>query len=277
MASLNYNVLAFGASRNIGYLSALRLLERGATVTFVLRSTAVFDNDALIQSYVKSGHARLLKGDATKEEDTRRAWNEAGVVDVLFFSVGGTPSFSVTKGIVIEPRNLVTQCILNVLCTMPTYSDAPQPRIIAISSTGLTPTAHAALPLLMKPMYTMLNVPHKDKVGLERVIAHCAGWAWNSEADGEPTADIMGERWMEREGLPGPGTLKHVLIIRPAFLTDGKCVADKVESTGKGKMYRVSENELGGYTISRKDIAHFIADALGRWDEFENKHVNVAY
>ncbi|KAJ7746829.1 hypothetical protein DFH07DRAFT_923958 [Mycena maculata] len=282
MASLKLNVLAVGASRNIGYFSAVRLLDKGATVTFLLRSPAVFDDDALIQGYIKSGHVRLVKGDATKEEDTRRAWNEAGVVDALIFSVGkylrGTPSFSILKGIVIDQPNLCAQSILNVLCTMPTYADAPQPRIIVISSIGLTRTAHDALPHLIKPMYSMLNGPHRDKIGMERVLAHCAGWTWNSKADGEPGADIVGEGWRERPGLPAPGTLKRVLVIRPALLTDGKCVADKVAASGKEKKtYRVSEEELGGYTISRKDTAHFVVDALARWDEFENKRVNVAY
>ncbi|KAJ7130180.1 hypothetical protein C8R44DRAFT_829667 [Mycena epipterygia] len=276
MASLS--ILTFGASRNIGYFSAVRLLEKGATVTFLLRSPAVFDEDALIQGYVKSGKARLLKGDATNEADTRRAWNEAGVVDAVFFSVGITPTFHIFKGLVFESRNLVTQCMLNVLCTMPTYTDAPQPKIIVISSTGLTPTAHAALPLLIKPLYSLLDVPHTDKIGMERAIAYCSGWKWNSEADGEPTSDIMGEGWMQRKGLPAPGTLKDVLVIRPALLTDGQCVADRVEAKGKGKSYRVSQEELGGYTISRKDVAHLAVDALARWEEFANKRiVNVAY
>jgi hypothetical protein len=102
------NVLTFGASRNIGYFAAIRLLgelhltlyslcrpliylflaEKGATVTFLLRSTAIFDEDLVIQGYVKAGTARLVKGDALNEADTRRAWAEAGVVDVVIFSVG---------------------------------------------------------------------------------------------------------------------------------------------------------------------------------------------
>lgn len=273
------NILAFGASRNIGYLSAVRLLENGATVTFLLRTPAVFDKDALIQRHLKSGKARLVKGDATNEADTRRAWEEAGVVDAVIFSVGGVPSFSVSQGMTINPHNLVTQCVLNVLCSMPTYHNAPQPRIIAISSIGLSPAGHKALPCLMKPLYSMLDSdggPHKDKVGLERVLYHCAGWAWDPTIE-EPGSDIMGGGWMHRPGLPPSGTLKRVLVVRPAWLTDGKCVADEVQATGKGKSYRVSEEELGGYTISRRDIAHFVVDALTRWDEFENKHVNVGY
>jgi hypothetical protein len=57
-------------------------------VTFLLRSPSIFDKDVLIQTYLKSGNARIVKGDATQEADTRRAWDEAGVVDAVLFSVG---------------------------------------------------------------------------------------------------------------------------------------------------------------------------------------------
>ncbi|KAJ6587188.1 hypothetical protein DFH09DRAFT_1142850 [Mycena vulgaris] len=276
MSSLN--ILTFGASRNIGYHAAIRLLAKGATVTFLLRSPSIFDGDSTIQNYVKSGHARLLKGDATNEADTQRAWDQAGVVDAVIFTVGGTPSFSIRKGFVTKPHNLVTQCLLNVLCTMPTYADAPQPKIIALSSIGLTPAAHAALPLPLKPLYSMMGVPHRDKIAMERVIAHCAGWSWDSKKDSEPAIDLMGEGWTTRKGLPASGTLKHALVIRAGLLTDGSCVADEIEAGGKRKSYRVSEEELGGYTLSRKDAAHFVVDAIThRWDEFGNKRVNVTY
>ncbi|KAJ7163552.1 hypothetical protein C8R43DRAFT_989975 [Mycena crocata] len=271
------NILAVGASRpgNIGYYSAIRLLEKGATVTFLLRSPAVFDGDSTIQKFVRSGNVRLVKGDATNELDTKRAWDEAGMVDVLMFSVGGTPSFTL-RGFVIHPHNLVTQCMLSILCTMPTYSDALQPKIVIVSGGSLTPAAMAALPLLLKPVYAMITVPRLDKLGMERVVSHCAGWSWDTA---EPTADIMGgEDWMQRKGLPAKGSLKHVLIIRPALLTDGECVADKLAAQGNGKApYIVSEDDLSRYTMSRKDAAHFLVSALNRWDEFENKRVNIAY
>lgn len=152
---------------------------------------------------------------------------------------------------------------------MPTQS--PTPRIITLSSTGLTHDAHAALPLVLKPLYGyLLDIPHKDKLGAERAIAHLTGWKWD---DDEPGTDIMGEQWTERKGLPAPGALKEVLVVRPALLTDGICRADENKDA-----YRVKETELGGYTISRKDVAHFIADAaLNRWNEFSNKIVNIAY
>ncbi|KAF8969585.1 hypothetical protein BDZ97DRAFT_1653517 [Flammula alnicola] len=272
------NVLSIGGSRNIGYFSSVRFLESGATVTFLLRSPATFDSNETIQKYVKSGKARLLKGDALVKEDVQRSWNEAAKdapVDLLLFSVGGTPKFSITQGAVITPANLVTESLFNVLTTMPRTT--PQPRIITISSTGVTPTSHAALPLLLKPLYGyLLAIPHKDKVGAERLISYCTGWPWDTKNDGEPGEDIMGSNWTERQGLPAAGSLKRVLVVRPALLTDGECLAEKPGK--KGAPYRVSEQELGGWTVSRKDVAHFVADAvLTRWDEFENKRVSIAY
>lgn len=237
-----------------------------------------------MQSHIKAGRAHIVQGDALVLKDVEKAWETAkshratGVVDSILFTVGGFPSFSLTKGIVMDPPNLVTQCLLNVLCTVPTSTLAqPEgPRIIAISSTGLTKTSHKSLPLAWKPLYGyLLAEPHKDKVGAERAVAHCAGWSWNSKEDGEPGDAIMGgSDWASREGLPQPGTLKNVLIIRPALLTDGKCCADQ-----KGrKAYRVSTEELGSYTVSRRDVAHFVAEAItSRWDEFKGKCVNIGY
>lgn len=156
---------------------------------------------------------------------------------------------------------------------------SPQPRIITISSIGLTKTSHASLPLPLKPLYGyLLAVPHKDKVGAERLISHCAGWTWNTEEDGEPDEGIMGPNWTERPDLPEAGSLKRVLVIRPALLTDGECRAEKPGRDAGVPPYLVSEKELGKWTVSRKDTAHFVADAiLNRWSDFENKCVNIAY
>lgn len=162
---------------------------------------------------------------------------------------------------------------MNALITMPRTE--PQPRVITVSSIGLTKSSHAALPLLIKPVYGhFLEIPHRDKVGSERVIFHCGGWEWNAKDDGEPSDDVMGPNWRQREGLPAPGSLKSALVIRPALLTDGECQADNPKKKG----YRESEEELRGYTVSRKDVAHFIADAvLNKWSEYENKVINIAY
>ncbi|KAL1681719.1 hypothetical protein EV122DRAFT_205062 [Schizophyllum commune] len=272
------NILALGASKNIGYFTAIRLLDAGATVTFLLRNPAVFDEDEAIKKAVSSGKAFLVKGDGLNQGDVARAWAEAtshGPVDTLLFTVGGVPKgFSLTKGFIIEPHNLVTQCLLNTLCTIP--KDAPQPRIVVVSSIGLTKRSHSSLPLIFKPLYAhALAMPHRDKLGVERVLAHCAGLPWDASEE-EPADDIVGAGWRERQGLPGPGELKQVLIVRPALLTDGECKADK-KKEGR-EPYRAEEKELGGYTVSRKDVGHFIFKAVTTdWSKYGGKIINVGY
>ena len=103
------NIFALGASKNIGYFAAIRLLgepapfvrlplevlmlpaDAGATVTFLLRSPAVFDEDEAIKKAVRAGKAYLVKGDGLNQDDVARAWTEAishGHVDTVLFTVG---------------------------------------------------------------------------------------------------------------------------------------------------------------------------------------------
>ncbi|KAL0946448.1 hypothetical protein HGRIS_012671 [Hohenbuehelia grisea] len=271
------NVFAVGASKNIGYFTSLRLLAAGANITFLLRSTSAFDNDEKMQGYIKSGKAHLVKGDGLVREDVQKAWTAAskhGPIDLLLFTVGGVPSYSLLKGFVITPPNLVTQCLLNTLCTMPQQTD--QPKIVALTSMGISHSAHSKVPLALKPIYGYaLTEPHKDKLGAERLIAHVSGEPWDSKNWDEPKAEIMGgANWQQHEGLPQPGSLNRILVVRPAMFAGEGCEAEKP----KGKRYRVSEGDISGYTITREDVAHFIADAvLNRWDEYEGKRVNVVF
>ncbi|KAJ8457493.1 hypothetical protein ONZ45_g18290 [Pleurotus djamor] len=275
---MSLNILAIGASKNIGYHAASKFLALGHTVTFLLRSVSVFDADTSVQAYIKSGHAQLVKGDALVLADVRHAWEEAGrkgLVDVLLFTVGGAPSFHILKGAIITPPNLVTQCFANVLCTLPRTS--PLPKIVAISSSGLTKQGHDALPLALKPVYGyLLRLPHKDKLGLEVLAHHAAGMPWNGREDGEPSEEILEKHWKERPGMPKEGEVPRILVVRPAWLTDGESEAEKGD---RNPPYRVSEGkELSGYTVSRKDVAHFIVEAvIDRWSEFENKSVHIVY
>lgn len=198
----------------------------------------------------------------------------SAAADDLSADVGGTPKFELTKGFTISPPNLVTQSLINVLSTLPA-SFSP-PKIITISSTGPTKLSHSGLPLLLKPLYAYaLAGLHRDKLGAERVIAHCAGWSLEEVKVKE---NILGEddEWKER--LPKPGTLTRVVVIRPTLFTDGDCKADKVARTDGKEPYRVKEGCVRGYTISRKDVAHSMVEGiLADWQKWEGKCVGISY
>ncbi|TFY60016.1 hypothetical protein EVJ58_g5413 [Rhodofomes roseus] len=276
------NVFALGASRNIGYHAARRLLAKGATVTFLLRSTSAFDNDEVIQPYIRSGTARLVQGDALKADDVQRGWEAAqnakdGTIDLVLFSIGGTPTFHATKGFLVHPHDLCTKSLLNLVTTIPDALRTPsaQPRFVIISSIGITRAAHAELPLLLKPFYGyFLRGPHVDKLAMERVIAHCAGWRWDAET---PDTEILPATWTSLPNLPAFGELTHVVAIRPALLTSGACKADAKK--GRKEPYRLKDGELGdGYTISREDVAHFLVEGLlSNWAQWEGKAAHIAY
>lgn len=186
---------------------------------------------------------------------------------------GGSPEFQLTKGFVISPHNLVSQCLLNVLCEMPKTD--PLPKVITVSTIGVTRSSRAQVPIPLKIFYGyLISQPLQDKLGTERLIYHCAGWDWNPK-DGEPKEDILGKGWQEREGLPAPGQLKNAMVLRPAALNDGECVGDSGKA---GPPYRAAEGHVKGWSISRKDVAHFIFDAVtAHWDEYGNKQVSIAY
>lgn len=110
----------------------------------------------------------------------------------------------------------------------------------------------------------MLKVPHADKLGMEKAIHWSAGWEWK---DKEPPSTLLPEGWKERLG-GSEGWLKSAVIVRPTMLTDG------VE---KGK-YKTGENLSGLYSISRKDVAHFIANDLSQnWEKWDGKAVEIGY
>ena len=169
----------------------------------------------------------------------------------------------------------------------------------------------------MKLFYQWLLVePHTDKYAMERVLAHCSGSAWPEDAP-DYREDFLPADWQNLEGLPARGTLTNALIVRPAFLTDGKAKGDEADNEKqekkekkerkererkdkerrdkeekdkdkkhkkKGELpYRVCEGETAseGWTISRGDVAHFIAEIAlkdeSSWEKYQGKGVTLNY
>ncbi|KAH8804090.1 hypothetical protein DL96DRAFT_740116 [Flagelloscypha sp. PMI_526] len=275
-ATSSASIYTIGGSKNIGYFASLRLLDAGATVTFLLRNPSEFEKDSAITKYVSSGKARLVKGDALIEDDCRKGWAEAskdGPVDYMIFTVGAAPSFSLLKGgFVITPFNICTTAYLNAVSTIPANST---PNLICLSSVGIGKRSKSAIPLALKPVYAMLRHPFADKLGMERVAYHLGGMTWDEKDLGQPTTEIMGgSNWTERSGLPETGSYKNkVVVVRAAVLNDGACLSDTKENA-----YRATTDELGGYSISRQDTGYFVAQlCLGSWEKWGGKVVNVGY
>jgi hypothetical protein len=228
----------------------------------------------------------------------RRAWKAAGkggaregTVDFVITTVGeyliicfeycivlmcdlGGDSFSPTKGLYLDPPDLCTRALRALLSALPDHLRQPgsRPRIVALSSTGISEVGHAALPIVKRLTYpSLLAAPHRDMLCLELVLAHVSGhdgdWLpLTSRAE----AGILPGGWENLTGLPGAGQLPDAVLIRPAWLTDGPA---------KGE-YRVLEGQgdRDCKTISREDVAHFITEQIvPQWKEWNGKAVSIGY
>ncbi|CAE6375313.1 unnamed protein product [Rhizoctonia solani] len=256
LTHLTMRVLLFGASRNTGYFVAHRLLAKGHTCTFLLRKPEALESDFSLSGYISSGKAKLVRGDGLVQDDVQRVWNVAsseGPVDLVFFGIGGEPSFSLTKGFVITPPDLTTRS-MSVLLSVLQSSTTPatQPKLITISSNGLDEHSHSLLPLPMKAFYGyFLRLPHEDKLGLEKNVQQAAGWG-------------DGQGWFDP---------KNIVIVRPAFLINGKCAADE-----KPDAYRTGDELNKAWGISRADVGHFVVEkVIADWEKWAGKAWVVSY
>jgi len=141
-------------------------------------------------------------------------------------------------------------------------------KLIAVSSSGLGRKGYDVLPYVMRPLYGyVLQIPGADKLAMERLIGNAAGQpSWGD--DSPPVAgEITEQPWLS------------AVIVRAAALTDGECRGDDAKIRGSGKQpYRVGELLPSPYTVSRKDVAHFIVeDAIPHFDKYKGRVVDVGY
>lgn len=202
-------------------------------------------------------------------------------------------SFKLTKGYTLNPPNITTKAILNILCTIP--ESAPRPKVIAATSTGVT--KDSPIPLVYRPLYGyLLRGPHADKLGLERILAHATGREWDDKQPREDITTVDGVKWKDRDGLPTTGSVE-TLVLRLPMLVEQKqksapakakasaasqpSEADNQADTKKEEekpKYRVGGPELRGlYSISREEVGYFIVeDAVKNWDQYKGKAITVS-
>lgn len=265
------HIFALGASRATGYYAALGYLERGYTVTILLRSPLVLQQDPAFKQYLDKGTARLTKGDAMIEDEVVSAWKEAvnhAPVDVVLFSLGPTARFNLFKGFVIDKPNISSLSFLHTMHAVAQTSvalSAPPPRLAVVSAKSVTPGALALNPAPVRIIAGwLLRQLNLDKRGMEAIACHGLGKEYEKGmTPGEP---ILPTGW--RDSLPAAGWAPRSVIIRPPQLTDGPA---------KGK-YRADVKDFLVSKISRRDLGNFLAgDLLDRWEVYEGEIVTVGY
>ena len=108
------------------------------------------------------------------------------------------------------------------------------------------------------------------------MAAHVAGWPFPNE---DYFSDLLPQGWKTFDGMPAEGAFQNIAILRPAWLTDGPAKADEESSRGK-KLYKVvvGDKDSLGYSISRKDVGHFVGEQLlSNWSDWEGKQISLFY
>lgn len=290
-----WNVLVIGGSRGTGYQIALAYLERAYTVTFLVRDKSTFDSDGTIRAFIAGGQVKVVEGDALVEADVRKAWDGAlkhGAgptrgIDTVAFCLGGSIGYTWATGVTLTPHNIVTRGLQALFCSLPLQS-SPNTKLTIVSSSGVFPESFNNLPWALRQATSYGLLPaHRDKRSAERLIAHVAGWTWDDARFGpipeeEEREMYDGARgWREREGMPAVGALlEQLAVVRPLLLTDGDCMGDKTKDELAGaEPYRVETlNSTNAWSISRKDVAHFVVKATtSRWEQYKGSAVYLAY
>lgn len=176
----------------------------------------------------------IIEGNALDEAAVSRALTHPAdpsrLVDVVVFSIGG--AFDAKKLTNDDPNvcEKAMKVLLSALDGLVEKTGGKYPRVIAVSSTGISDKGRD-VPLLVVPLYHMLlSAPHEDKRRMEGLLRGGRGREWT--------------------------------LVRPALLKDGVSKA--------GTEIRVGVENFDTGVVERREVGYIITrDDVGRW-MFEN-------
>jgi nucleoside-diphosphate-sugar epimerase len=228
MSTSNKTILFIGATGGCGLSALRRSLKAGHTCIALCRTPSKLSSQLPKDMQT---NLRIVQGNAHDVSAVSPCLvhpsDPSRTVDMVITSIGG--AFSLKTG--LDDHHVCEngmKTLLEALSTVRKNGASGRPRIVALSSTGLT--MHRDLPILMIPLYKgLLGIPHKDKKAMEDLLAR-------SDED--------------------------YTLIRGSFYTDGDETDGKVrvgmEDIPSGKI----ESTAIGYTISREDVGKWIFENL---------------
>ncbi|KAL5894870.1 hypothetical protein ACKVWC_000087 [Pyricularia oryzae] len=261
-------ILFLGATGGVCGAALQLALSAGISCVALARTPA-----KLTDKYPSNPNLTVIQGDAKNLADVKRALakpgdaTSPGLVDIVVSSVGSYPSMR-NFGANEDPKlceESMTALLTAVeeLIAQGGVQKLSPPRVIAVSSTGLSDFGRD-VPLAFAPLYyVMLASAHKDKKKMENQLIA-------DKATGKKTPPAAGSARPE------------FTVIRGSMYVDGK-------DGGKAKPVRVGiedpykgiESQAVGYTIAREDVSKWIFhnllnDTTGA-RRYINKMVTVTY
>lgn len=225
---MSKTLLFIGATGGCGFSALRRALDAGHTCLAICRTPSKL-TAKLPKTYA---NLHITKGNAHDVSVLKQALispsNPNSLVDAVYSSIGGV--FLLSKMDNDDPTvcaNAMSALLAAITELRQTFPAAAAPRVVAVSSAGLS-DFQRDVPLVMLPVYrTMLLRPHADKRAMEKML----------------------------RDYEGPWTL-----IRPSHLTDGPeadAVRIGVEDPVKGV-----ESSAIGFSVSREDVGKWVYENI---------------
>ncbi|KAK6004163.1 hypothetical protein QM012_009013 [Aureobasidium pullulans] len=228
-------------SRSIAFLGAtggcagaclVAALNDGYTCRALVRTpsklTAVLDAQGVSESSL--ANLEIIEGNAKDINSVKRLLQTStGIVDTIVFGVGAAPKLRLhIMPVTLDDPNICRTAMATLLSALNELKAATKPKLLVISTTGIT-RGPRDVPFLYIPLYHwLLHVPHIDKRVMEQLVF---------EQKDKPVAERV---------------IGGFAIVRPTLLMDGNGI-------GVANIrYGLESSPAVGWTIDRKDVGNWL-------------------
>jgi nucleoside-diphosphate-sugar epimerase len=228
-------------SRTIAFLGAtggcagaclIASLKEGYTCRALVRTPSKLTTSLETQGLSDSllANLEIIQGNAKDIESVKTLLQTpTGIVDTIVFGVGAAPKLRLhIMPITLDDIEVCRTAMATLLSALDELKAATKPRLLVISTTGIT-KGPRDVPLLYVPLYHwFLHVPHVDKRVMEELVC------------------------MQRQKPAAERTIGEFAIVRPTLLMDGDGVGVAKVRSG------LESNPALGWTIDRKDVGNWL-------------------
>jgi nucleoside-diphosphate-sugar epimerase len=228
-------------SRTIAFLGAtggcagaclVASLKEGYTCRALVRTpsklTTFLNTQGLPESLL--ANLEVIQGNAKDAESVKASLQTStGIVDTIVFGVGAAPRLRLhIMPVSLDDVEVCRTAMATLLSALDELKAATKPRLLVISTTGIT-KGPRDVPLLYVPLYHwFLHIPHIDKRVMEQLVCE------------------------QRQKPASERTVGEFAIVRPTLLMNGNGV-------GVAKVrYGLESKPALGWTIDRKDVGNWL-------------------
>jgi nucleoside-diphosphate-sugar epimerase len=249
---MSQTIAFLGATGGCAGACLIAALKDGYTCRALVRTPSKLSTSLETQGLSESllNNLEIVQGNAKDSAAVKTLLQTStGIVDTIVFGVGAAPKLRLhIMPVTLDDVEVCRTAMATLLSALDDLKAATKPRLLVISTTGIT-NGPRDVPLLYVPLYHwFLHIPHIDKRIMEELVC------------------------MQRQKPAADRTIGEFTIVRPTLLMDG-------EGVGVANVrYGLESNPALGWTIDRKDVGNWLFEKgvkpadLG---EFEDQAVSL--